>query len=132
VVEEVQEKGSPVKLHLLGDTKQMQAISAGDFLKQVQELGVAQEVEYAHLTEILRQRDPGLLEIARGLNREDRTPGVAVEPGVDKWISRCGNEKLSTSQHPVPSPSLYPRIDGGGTTEAMAFRSRIRICVFRI
>ena len=64
-----------MKLHLLGDTKQMQAIGAGDFLKQVQELGVGREVEYAHLTEILRQRDPGLLEIARGLNREDRTPG---------------------------------------------------------
>jgi len=75
VVEELREKRVQVKLHLLGDTKQMQAIGAGDFLKQVQELGVGREVEYAHLTEILRQRDPGLLEIARGLNREDRTPG---------------------------------------------------------
>ena len=75
VVAELREKGAQVKLHLLGDTKQMQSISAGDFLKQVQELGVTREVEYAHLTEILRQRDPGLLEIAKGLNREDRTPG---------------------------------------------------------
>ncbi len=33
-------------------------------------------MDYAHLTEILRQRDPGLLEIARGLNREDRELAV--------------------------------------------------------
>jgi hypothetical protein len=44
----------------------MQAIAAGDFLHQVEELGKVGGVhEYAHLTEILRQRDPGLLEIAR-------------------------------------------------------------------
>jgi conjugative relaxase-like TrwC/TraI family protein len=72
VVERLQERDFQVKLHLLGDTKQMQAIAAGDFLRQVEELGKRGEIEYAHLTEILRQRDPGLLEIARGLNREDR------------------------------------------------------------
>jgi conjugative relaxase-like TrwC/TraI family protein len=74
-VERLQEDGVQVKLHLLGDTKQMQAISAGNFLQQVEELGKSGELEYAHLSEILRQRDPGLLEIARGLNREDRSPG---------------------------------------------------------
>jgi len=72
VVEEIGERGVPVKLHLLGDTKQMQAIAAGDFLRQVEELGKRGEVEYAHLDEILRQRDPELLKLARGLNREDR------------------------------------------------------------
>lgn len=53
----------------------MQAIQAGDLLRQLQELGVRRELEFTHLTEILRQRDPGLLEIARGLNREDRPLG---------------------------------------------------------
>jgi len=72
VVGDLQERGVQVKLHLLGDTKQMQAIAAGDFLSQVQELGIKGELEYAHLNEILRQRDPELKEIARGLNREDR------------------------------------------------------------
>ena len=63
VAGELRERGVQVKLHLLGDSKQMQAIQA---------LGVRREVDFAHLTEILRQRDPELLEIARGLNREDR------------------------------------------------------------
>ena len=72
VVEELREREVQVKLHLLGDTKQMQAISAGDFLRQVEELGKRGEVEFAHLSEILRQRDPEMLELARGLNREDR------------------------------------------------------------
>jgi conjugative relaxase-like TrwC/TraI family protein len=74
-VEDLQGRGIQAKLHLLGDTKQMQAVEAGDFLRQVRELGVSGEVDYAHLTEILRQRDPELLEIARGLNREDRALG---------------------------------------------------------
>ena len=73
VVEELRERGVQAKLHLIGDAKQMQAISAGDLLRQVEALGVSGEVDYTHLTEILRQRDPELLEIARGLNREDRT-----------------------------------------------------------
>jgi conjugative relaxase-like TrwC/TraI family protein len=72
VVEELRGRGVQAKLHLIGDSKQMQAISAGDLLRQVQELGVRGEVDYTHMTEILRQRDPELLEIARGLNREDR------------------------------------------------------------
>lgn len=47
----------------------------GGFLRQVRELGVRGEVDYAHMTEILRQRDPELLEIAKSLNREDRALG---------------------------------------------------------
>ncbi|MBU5612174.1 MobF family relaxase [Geomonas azotofigens] len=76
VAEELRQKDVRVKLHLIGDSKQMQGIQAGDLLRQVRELGLKEEVDYAHLTEILRQRDPGLLEIARGLNREDRELGV--------------------------------------------------------
>jgi len=72
VVVELQQRGLQVKLHLLGDSKQMQGIQTGDLLRQVQELGVRQEVDYAHLDEILKQQDPDLLDIARGLNREDR------------------------------------------------------------
>ena len=72
VVEELREREVQVKLHLLGDTKQMPAISAGDFLHQVEELGKRGEVEFVHLGEILRQQDPELLELVRGLNREDR------------------------------------------------------------
>ena len=34
-----------MKLHLLGDSKQMQGIQAGDRSRQVQELGVRQEVD---------------------------------------------------------------------------------------
>ncbi|BCO11234.1 hypothetical protein GEOBRER4_n1003 [Citrifermentans bremense] len=72
VVEELQKSGAWVKLHLLGDAKQMQGIQAGNLLAPLRELGERGEIDYAHLTEILRQRDPGLLQIARGLNREDR------------------------------------------------------------
>ena len=75
VVGELRERGVQVKLHLLGNSKQMQAISAGDFLRQVETLGKRGELEFAHLTEILRQRDPELREIARLLNREDRPLG---------------------------------------------------------
>jgi conjugative relaxase-like TrwC/TraI family protein len=72
VVEELQRRGMQVKLHLLGDSKQMQGIEAGDILRQLQEPEVRKGIDYTHLTEILRQRDQGLLEIARELNREDR------------------------------------------------------------
>ena len=82
VVDELRERGVQVKLHLLGDTKQLQAISAGDFLRQVEALGAGGELEFAHLTEIRRQRDPELLEIARGLNREDRSLAENAREGV--------------------------------------------------
>ncbi|WP_162605131.1 MobF family relaxase [Geomonas oryzae] len=84
VADELRQSGLRVKLHLLGDSKQMQGIQAGDLLRQVRELGLKEEVDYAHLTEILRQRDPGLLEIARGLNREirrARVTGREIEAG---------------------------------------------------
>lgn len=61
-----------VKLHLLGDAKQMQGIQAGNLLGPQQKLEVRGESDFARLTDIMRQRDPWLLEIARGLNRADR------------------------------------------------------------
>ncbi|WP_136525386.1 MobF family relaxase [Geomonas ferrireducens] len=83
VVEELQKSGAQVKLHLLGDSKQMQGIQAGNLLAPLRELGERREIDYAHLTEILRQRDPGLLEIARGLNREDRPFGSNAREALD-------------------------------------------------
>ncbi|WP_162605185.1 ATP-dependent DNA helicase [Geomonas oryzae] len=72
VVRELGKSGVQVKLHLLGDAKQMPGIQAGNLLGPLQRLGVRGEIDCAHLTDILRQRDPGLLEVARGLNRMDR------------------------------------------------------------
>lgn len=72
VVRELEKSGVQVKLHLLGDAKQMPGIQAGNLLGPLQRLGVRGEIDYAHLTDILRQREPGLLEVARGLNRMDR------------------------------------------------------------
>ncbi len=88
VAEELRQSGVRVKLHLLGDSKQMQGIQAGDLLRQVRELGLKEEVDYAHLTEILRQRDPGLLEIARGLNREDRELAVNAREALRSMEKR--------------------------------------------
>lgn len=75
VVKELQEEGVQAKLHLIGDTRQMQAIQAGGLFRQVLELEKEGLADVAHLDEIRRQRDPALLEIARTLNREDRLPG---------------------------------------------------------
>jgi len=83
VVEELQEGGIQAKLHLLGDVKQMQAISAGDLLRQVRELGERAQVDYAHLTDILRQKELSLLEVARCLNREDRPLGENAREAVN-------------------------------------------------
>jgi len=47
-------------------------ISAGDLLRQALELDEGRKVDYAHLTDTLRQKEPSLLEKARGLNRESR------------------------------------------------------------
>ncbi|MBJ6750489.1 MobF family relaxase [Geomonas anaerohicana] len=82
VVEKLQQSGARVKLHLLGDSKQMQGVQAGNLLVPLRELGERGEIDYAHLTDILRQRDPGLLEIARGLNREDRLLAVNAQEAL--------------------------------------------------
>ncbi|MBJ6749559.1 MobF family relaxase [Geomonas anaerohicana] len=69
VMDELRASGVRVKLHLLGDAKQMQGIQAGNLMPQLQEAG---EVDQVRLSEILRQRNPELLQIAKALNREDR------------------------------------------------------------
>lgn len=79
VIEELQASEIRVKLHLLGDAKQMQGIQAGNLLPQLQEAG---EVDHASLTEILRQRDPELLQIAKVLNREDRPPAENAREAI--------------------------------------------------
>ena len=88
VVEELNRRGIRVKLHLLGDGKQMQGIQAGDLLRQLRESGLRGEVDYAHLDEILRQRDPGLLEVAKGLNREDRPLGENAREALSSLTGR--------------------------------------------
>ena len=90
IVQELQERGVQAKLHLLGDTKQMQGIQAGDLLRQVRELGEQGQVDYAHLTDILRQKELALLEVARNLNREDRPLGENAREAV-KTLQQQGH-----------------------------------------
>jgi len=66
----------------------MQAIQAGDLFRQVQELGREGVVNFARFSEIARQRDQGLLEIARELNREDRPLGVNAREALDSLGKR--------------------------------------------
>ena len=92
VVKDLQGQGVQAKLQLIGDTRQVQVIQAGDLFRQVLELGRDGRVYVAHLNEIRRQRDPEFLEIVRTLNREDRVPGenareaLAVLHGCGKVI----------------------------------------------
>lgn len=66
VVNDLQAQGIQTKLELVGDTKQMQAIQAGDFFRQAQGKG-----DFAALKEINRQKDnPELLKVAETLNRD--------------------------------------------------------------
>lgn len=88
VIEELQKSGARVKLHLLGDSKQMQGLQAGNLLAPLRELGERGQVDYAHLTDILRQRDPELLELARGLNREDRPFAVNAREALGLLTKR--------------------------------------------
>ena len=82
VVKELQQNGVQAKLQLTGDTKQMQAIQAGDIFRQVQKLGETGQVNLAHLTEINRQKDEGLLNIARTLNREEHPLGGSAKEAL--------------------------------------------------
>jgi len=130
VVGGLQEHGVQVKLHLLGDTKQMQAISAGDFLNQVQALGLKGELDYAHLDEILRQRDPELLEIARGLNREDRPLAENAREALVALEHRRGLSEI-TEEHDLTraavehyleesrKPSLVPERSTAGEGQSV-------------
>lgn len=106
VVKELQQRGIQAKLQLTGDTKQMQAIQAGDLFRQVQKLGERGEVNFAHLTEINRQKDEGLLQIARTLNMEGsplgenakfaltllKEQGAVIEKGDRGELVQCAVE----------------------------------------
>lgn len=82
VVRELQQKGVQTKLQLSGDTRQLQAIQAGDLFRQVLELEKERLCDVAHLDEIRRQRDPELLEVTRALNREGRLPGESAREAL--------------------------------------------------
>ncbi|QWV98958.1 hypothetical protein KP003_06835 [Geomonas nitrogeniifigens] len=66
----------------------MQGIQAGDLLRKVLELSLNEDVSHAHLTKILRQRDPGLLEIGKWLNREDREIAVNARKAL-RSLEKC-------------------------------------------
>lgn len=70
VVKDLQDKGVQAKIELVGDTKQMQSIQAGDFFRQAQELAQQGKGNFAALKEINRQKDPELLKVAETLNKD--------------------------------------------------------------
>ncbi len=116
-VRELQGEGVEVKLQLIGDPRQMPAIAAGDLFRQVLRLGESGAADVAHLDEIRRQRDPGLLEIAKGLNREDRLPGENAREALNtlketgRVIEREGREELlveAVKEYRVQSARLSP------------------------
>ena len=93
----------------------MQAIQAGDLFHQVLELGEQGWADVARLNEINRQRDPKLLEIARTLNLEGRTPGENAREALavmqaggnvvererhDEMVSAAGAKYLAESRRP--------------------------------
>lgn len=73
IVKDFQAQGIQAKILFVGDTKQMQAIASGDLFRQAQELAKAGKADFAFMTEINRQRDMGLRQIATTLNRLDHT-----------------------------------------------------------
>ena len=82
VVRDLQKQGVQAKLQLTGDTRQLQAIQAGDLFRQVLELEKEGLCDLARLNEIRRQRDPELLEITKALNREGRLPGESAREAL--------------------------------------------------
>lgn len=88
VVKDLQSKGVQAKLELVGDTKQMQAIQAGDMFRQGQNLAKEGKGNFAALKEINRQKDMELREIATNLNREDRSLGDNAREAVQALDKR--------------------------------------------
>lgn len=70
VVKELQSQGVQAKLELVGDQKQMQAIQAGNMFAQAQSLAKEGKADFAHLSEINRQKDADLLRVAQTLNKD--------------------------------------------------------------
>jgi hypothetical protein len=118
IVKDLQDQGVEAKIHMVGDTRQMQAIQAGDFFHQVLELGKEGWADVVHLNEINRQRDPGYLEIANTLNLGERTPGenargalTALELRGDLVEKEQGAELLSAVRERYLSESRRPSHD---------------------
>jgi conjugative relaxase-like TrwC/TraI family protein len=68
VVKDLQNKGLQAKIELVGDTKQMQSIAAGDFFRQAQGLAREGYGDSSEMKAINRQKDPELLKVAMKLN----------------------------------------------------------------
>lgn len=83
VVQKMQAGGVAVKLQLLGDTKQLQAISAGDFFRQAQTVAAAAGSSL-ELKKIVRQKVSDLREVATLLNRGDGEAGANAVAALEK------------------------------------------------
>jgi conjugative relaxase-like TrwC/TraI family protein len=88
-VKDLEGKGVQIKMQLIGDTKQMQSIQAGDLFRQAQSMAKeGRGGDFAALTEINRQKDASLLDVARVLNRE----------GDNQQLLKNGKEALGMLQ----------------------------------
>ena len=70
IVKNLQGNGITAKLELVGDSKQMQSILAGDLFRQAQTLAKDGKGDFSALKEINRQKNPELLQVAQTLNRD--------------------------------------------------------------
>jgi len=89
IVKDLRSKNVECKIQLTGDTKQLQAIQSGDFFRQLQALG-ADFVDQAQITQIQRQKDPGLLKIATDLNAgaNSKELGTSGKAAIDALQGR--------------------------------------------
>ena len=70
VLQELKAHGLQVKLSMVGDSKQMQSIQASPFFLHASQLAREGDGDFAVMKEITRQKDAGLLEVAKALNLE--------------------------------------------------------------
>ncbi len=84
IANELKAQGVETKILAVGDTKQLQNISAGKFFAQAQQIA-QKEGNFAALKEINRQKDPNLLDVAKTLNRD----------GNNKMLSKNAVEAIS-------------------------------------
>lgn len=95
IIKDLQTKNVQAKIIFIGDTKQMQAITSGDLFRQAQRLAKTGNSDFAHLTEIIRQKDMGLREIAINLNREDRPLADNAAEAIDALHERNAVTEIS-------------------------------------
>lgn len=77
IANELKAQGVETKILAVGDTKQLQNISAGKFFAQSQQIA-QKEGNFAALKEINRQKDPQLLDVAKTLNRDGDAKQLAT------------------------------------------------------